>query len=65
MAENNNNITYFAETNFRNEKKNSASKRRDRARHMYVIGKTGVGQDHFDGKYGHSGHLKRRRCRHH
>lgn len=44
MAEINNNITYFAETNFRNEKKKFGIKRRDRARHMYVIGKTGVGK---------------------
>ncbi|MDP3902079.1 MAG: type IV secretion system DNA-binding domain-containing protein [bacterium] len=39
-----NNITYFAETNFRNERKRFGIKRRDRARHMYVIGKTGVGK---------------------
>lgn len=44
MAENNNNITYFAETNFRNEKKKFGIKKRDRARHMYVIGKTGTGK---------------------
>ncbi|RJQ31304.1 DUF87 domain-containing protein [Candidatus Parcubacteria bacterium] len=42
--ENNNNITYFGETNFRNERKRFGIKRRDRARHMYVIGKTGVGK---------------------
>src|SRR3989338_6560670 len=39
-----NNITYFAETNFRNERKRFGIKRRDRTRHMYVIGKTGVGK---------------------
>lgn len=45
MAENNNNnITYFGETNFRNERKRFGIKRRDRARHMYIIGKTGVGK---------------------
>lgn len=42
--ETNNNITYFAETNFRNEKKKFGIKKRDRARHMYIIGKTGVGK---------------------
>src|SRR3989344_1704512 len=44
MAENDNKIIYFAETNFRNEKKKFGIKKRDRARHMYVIGKTGVGK---------------------
>ena len=47
MAENNNNnsgVTYFGETNFRNEKKKFGIKKRDRARHMYVIGKTGTGK---------------------
>ncbi len=45
MAENNNNsITYFGETNFRNEKKKFGIKKRDRARHMYIIGKTGTGK---------------------
>jgi len=44
MAGTDNNITYFAETNFRNEKKKFGIKKRDRARHMYVIGKTGVGK---------------------
>ena len=47
MTENNNNnssITYFGETNFRNEKKKFGIKKRDRARHMYVIGKTGTGK---------------------
>lgn len=41
---NENNVTYFAETNFRNEKRKFGIKRRDRSRHMYVIGKTGVGK---------------------
>ena len=45
MAENNNsNVTYFGETNFRNEKKKFGIKKRDRARHMYIIGKTGTGK---------------------
>ena len=44
MTETDNKIIYFAETNFRNEKKKFGIKKRDRARHMYVIGKTGVGK---------------------
>ena len=39
-----NNITYFAETNFRNERKRFGIKRRDRTKHMYIIGKTGMGK---------------------
>ncbi|TSC95870.1 MAG: hypothetical protein Athens101410_316 [Parcubacteria group bacterium Athens1014_10] len=41
---NNNDITIFAETNFRNQRKNFGIKRDDRRRHMYVIGKTGMGK---------------------
>ncbi|MDD5589923.1 MAG: type IV secretion system DNA-binding domain-containing protein [Candidatus Portnoybacteria bacterium] len=37
-------ITYFAETNFRNEKVKFGIKTRDRRRHFYIIGKTGVGK---------------------
>ncbi len=37
-------ITYFAETDFRNQRKRFGIKARDRARHMYVIGKTGMGK---------------------
>ncbi len=37
-------ITYFAETNFRNERRRFGIKRADRRRHMYVIGKTGTGK---------------------
>jgi CxxC-x17-CxxC domain-containing protein len=45
MAEkNNNNVTYFAETNFRNERKKFGIKRQDRTKHMYIIGKTGMGK---------------------
>lgn len=40
----NNNITYFAETNFRNARKRFGIKRRDRTKHMYIIGKTGMGK---------------------
>lgn len=44
MAEKNNNITYFAETNFRNERKKFGIKRQDRTKHTYIIGKTGMGK---------------------
>jgi len=37
-------ITYFARTNFRNERKVFGIKRADRRAHMYIIGKTGVGK---------------------
>lgn len=37
-------ITYFAETDFRNKKQKFGIKASDRTRHMYVIGKTGMGK---------------------
>ncbi|MDP3958187.1 MAG: type IV secretion system DNA-binding domain-containing protein [bacterium] len=37
-------ITYFAEADFRNKKERFGIKRGDRPRHMYVIGKTGMGK---------------------
>lgn len=37
-------ITVFAETNFRNEYRKFGIKRDDRRRHMYLIGKTGMGK---------------------
>lgn len=37
-------ITTFAETKFRNQKKIFGIRRDDRRRHMYVIGKTGMGK---------------------
>ncbi|MBU1132204.1 TraM recognition domain-containing protein [Patescibacteria group bacterium] len=37
-------ITIFAETNFRNERRRFGIKDDDRRRHMYVIGKTGMGK---------------------
>ena len=43
-SEDKNNVTYFAETNFRNERKRFGIKRRDRAKHTYIIGKTGMGK---------------------
>jgi len=39
-----NRITYFAESDFRNRKQRFGIKRIDRARHVYVIGKTGMGK---------------------
>src|SRR5687767_8195508 len=41
---NDNDITLFAETTFRNERKRFGIKRRDRRAHMYLIGKTGMGK---------------------
>jgi len=37
-------VTYFAKTNFRNEDRVFGIKADDRRRHMYVIGKTGMGK---------------------
>lgn len=37
-------ITYFAKTNWRNEGRLLGIKRKDRRHHMYVIGKTGTGK---------------------
>ncbi len=37
-------ITIFAETNFRNQQQRFGVKQDDRRRHMYIIGKTGVGK---------------------
>ncbi|MFH1890525.1 MAG: type IV secretion system DNA-binding domain-containing protein [Candidatus Kuenenbacteria bacterium] len=37
-------ITYFADTNFRNENRRFGIKRDDRRRHFYVVGKTGMGK---------------------
>ena len=37
-------ITLFAETNFRNERRKFGIKIDDRRRHMYIIGKTGMGK---------------------
>ena len=37
-------ITVFAETNFRNQRKRFGIKQDDRRRHMYLIGKTGMGK---------------------
>ncbi len=40
----NDNITFFAKTNFRNQQRRFGIKVDDRRRHMYVIGKTGMGK---------------------
>lgn len=37
-------VTYFAEANFRNQQTRFGIKSRDRTRHMYVVGKSGVGK---------------------
>jgi len=37
-------ITFFAKTNFRNEYRKFGIKREDRRRHIYIIGKTGMGK---------------------
>ncbi len=39
-----NDITFFAETNFRGERKRFGIKREDRRKHVYIIGKTGMGK---------------------
>jgi CxxC-x17-CxxC domain-containing protein len=39
-----NDITFFAETDFRNQKARFGIKKDDRRRHIYVIGKTGTGK---------------------
>jgi len=39
-----NDITYFAETNYRNQRTRFGIKQSDRRRHMYIIGKTGTGK---------------------
>ncbi len=44
MQEDPNKITYFAATNSRGQDAPFGIKRKDRARHMYVIGKTGMGK---------------------
>ena len=44
MIDDANKITYFAETNSRGKALAFGIKRRDRQRHMYVIGKTGMGK---------------------
>ena len=40
----NTDVTIFGETNFRNQRKKFGIKKLDRRRHMYVLGKTGMGK---------------------
>lgn len=42
-----NKINFFAKTNFRNQERTFGIKEDDRRRHMYVIGKTGVGKSNL------------------
>jgi len=44
MHDSNKDITIFGETNYRNIKRSFGIKRDDRRRHMYIIGKTGMGK---------------------
>ncbi len=44
MPNNNNNIIFLGETTFRNERKKFGVKLDDRRRHIYVVGKTGMGK---------------------
>ncbi|MEK7122686.1 MAG: type IV secretory system conjugative DNA transfer family protein, partial [Patescibacteria group bacterium] len=44
MTDKPNDITVFAETNFRSQRRKFGLRRDDRLRHMYVIGKTGMGK---------------------
>src|ERR1700733_2918368 len=39
-----NDVTYLAQTNFRNERHPFGIKREDRFSHIYIVGKTGVGK---------------------
>ena len=44
MLNNNEEILLFAETNFREERKRFGIRKDDRRKHMYIIGKTGMGK---------------------
>jgi len=44
MTEDPNKVVYFAETDARNRRMRFGIKNKDRSRHMYVIGKTGMGK---------------------
>lgn len=45
--QNDNDITYLARLNFRNDRRMFGIRRRDRRSHIYLIGKTGVGKSTF------------------
>ncbi|MSU55642.1 MAG: hypothetical protein EXS46_03865 [Candidatus Taylorbacteria bacterium] len=44
MLHDDNKVTYFAQTDSRNKRVPFGIKRKDRSRHMYVVGKTGMGK---------------------
>ncbi|MDP2676220.1 MAG: type IV secretion system DNA-binding domain-containing protein [bacterium] len=44
MTDETKDIIYFAEANFRNQQRRFGIKRNDRGKHVYVIGKTGMGK---------------------
>jgi len=44
MAPDDQNITYFAETDFRNQNQRFGIRASDRTRHVYIVGKTGMGK---------------------
>ena len=44
LPNNTDKITYFAETDYRSRRIKFGIRDEDRARHMYVIGKTGMGK---------------------
>lgn len=44
MPYENSDITIFGETNYRNQSRSFGIKRDDRRRHMYIVGKTGMGK---------------------
>jgi len=48
METNPNEINYFAKTNFRNQEKKFGIKLDDRRRHIYIIGKTGMGKTELE-----------------
>jgi len=37
-------VTFFAETNYCNERRKFGIRRRDRSAHMYMVGRTGTGK---------------------
>jgi len=47
LTENNSKINFFAKTNFRNQEVTFGIKEDDRRRHMYIIGKTGMGKSNM------------------
>jgi type IV secretory pathway VirB4 component len=51
-------VTYFAETDFRGNKTRFGIKGKDRTKHMYILGKTGMGKSTMLGKHGYSRHTK-------